>query len=167
MKSDKYMNTNVSINNTTIYFIYNKNSVLSGRHVSTFTGSSSGPLRKRSKNYLYFNALRDPKCLEIIRVIRVYMTEFLEAGKTVNSVRYIEKIKNLRRRVCRVKGGGGQHRGFCCCVTVQDRATIDALETLKFSPIRPTALTWRQAISISFLTSRGISRGLISPQMMR
>jgi hypothetical protein len=34
---------------------------------------------------------------------------------------------------------------------------------LRFSPIRPTALTWRQAISISFLTSRGISRGLISP----
>jgi hypothetical protein len=30
---------------------------------------------------------------------------------------------------------------------------------LRFSPIRPTALTWRQAISISFLTSRGISRG--------
>jgi len=28
-----------------------------------------------------------------------------------------------------------------------------------FSPIRPTALTWRQAISISFLSSRGISRG--------
>ena len=112
MKSDKYMNTNVSINNTTIYFIYNKNSVLSGRHVSTFTGSSSGPLRKRSKNYLYFNALRDPKCLEIIRVIRVYMTEFLEAGKTVNSVRYIEKIKNLRRRVCRVKGGGANIADF-------------------------------------------------------
>jgi hypothetical protein len=28
---------------------------------------------------------------------------------------------------------------------------------LRFSPIRPTALTWRQAISISFLTSRRIS----------
>ena len=39
--------------------------------------------------------------------------------------------------------------------------------SLRFSPIRPTALTWRQAISISFLTSRGISRGLISPQMMK
>ena len=35
---------------------------------------------------------------------RVYMTEFLEAGKTVNSARYIETIKNLRRRVCRVGG---------------------------------------------------------------
>ena len=36
----------VSVNNTTLYFIYNKNSVLSGRHVSTFNRSSSGPLRK-------------------------------------------------------------------------------------------------------------------------
>jgi hypothetical protein len=34
---------------------------------------------------------------------------------------------------------------------------------LRFSPIRPAALTWRQAISIPFLTSSGISRGLISP----
>ena len=34
----------------------------------------------------------------------VYMTEFLEAGNTVNSARYIETIKNLRRRVCRVRG---------------------------------------------------------------
>jgi len=31
---------------------------------------------------------------------RVYMTEFLEAGKTVNSARYIETIKNLWWRVC-------------------------------------------------------------------
>ena len=35
---------------------------------------------------------------------RVYMTEFLEAGNTVNSARYIETIKNLQRRVCRVRG---------------------------------------------------------------
>jgi len=33
---------------------------------------------------------------------------------------------------------------------------------LRFSPIRPTALTWRQATSISFLTSSGITRGFIS-----
>jgi hypothetical protein len=39
--------------------------------------------------------------------------------------------------------------------------------SLRFSPIRPTALSWRQAIYISFLTSRGISRGLISPEMMK
>jgi len=34
---------------------------------------------------------------------RIYMTEFLEAGKTVNSARYTETIKNVRRRVCRVR----------------------------------------------------------------
>ena len=39
--------------------------------------------------------------------------------------------------------------------------------SLRFFSIRPTALTWRLAISISFLTSRGISRGLISPRMMK
>ena len=38
----------------------NKSSILSGQHVSTFIGSSSGPLRNRSKSYLYFSALRDP-----------------------------------------------------------------------------------------------------------
>ena len=32
------------------------------------------------------------------------MTEFLEAGKTVNSAGYIETIKDLQRRVCRVRG---------------------------------------------------------------
>ena len=31
---------------------------------------------------------------------RVYMTEFLEAGKTVNSARYIQTIENLRWKVC-------------------------------------------------------------------
>jgi len=30
---------------------------------------------------------------------RVYMKEFLKAGKTVNSARYIETIKKLQRRV--------------------------------------------------------------------
>jgi len=40
---DKY---NVSVNNKTLYFIYNKNNILSGRHVSTFIRSSSGPLGK-------------------------------------------------------------------------------------------------------------------------
>ena len=100
---------------------------------------------------------------------RVYFTQFLEAGKTVNSARYIEIIKNY--------GGGcveleGQHRGFCCCMTMQHRILLAQRLlwrrwNLRFSPIRPTALTWRQAISISFLTSRGISRGLISPQLWR
>ena len=38
---------NVSVNNTALYFIYNKNSILSGRHVSTVIRSASGPLRKQ------------------------------------------------------------------------------------------------------------------------
>ena len=38
---------NVSVNNTTLYFIYNKNIIFSGRHVSTFIRSSSGPLGKQ------------------------------------------------------------------------------------------------------------------------
>ena len=42
----------VSLNNTTLYCIYNKNCILSGRHVSTFIRSSSGSLEKRSKIYI-------------------------------------------------------------------------------------------------------------------
>jgi transposase len=60
------------------------------------------------------------------------MTEFLEAGNTVNSARYIETIKSLRRRVCRVG------RSTSPILLLHDnarsqtaRATIDALETLK------------------------------------
>ena len=61
------------------------------------------------------------------------MTEFLEAGKTVNSARYIETIKNLRRRVCRVRGSTS--RIFLLHDNARPhtaRATIDALGTLKF-----------------------------------
>ena len=67
----------------------------------------------------------------------------------------------------------GQNRGFCCCMTMQDRKLLEQrlklcrCWSLRFYPIHPTALTWHQAISISFLTSRRISRGLISPQMMK
>jgi len=64
---------------------------------------------------------------------RVYMTEFLEAGNTVNSAWYIETIKNLRRRVCRVRHSTSP------ILLLHDNArphtahaTIDALETLKF-----------------------------------
>jgi len=53
---------NVSVNSTTLYFTVNKNSVLSGRHVSTFIRSSSGPLENRSKSYLFFNAFGIPQC---------------------------------------------------------------------------------------------------------
>jgi len=61
------------------------------------------------------------------------MTEFLEAGNTVNSARYIETIKNLRQRVCRVR------RSTSPILLLHDnagphtaRAAIDALGTLKF-----------------------------------
>jgi len=64
---------------------------------------------------------------------KIYMTEFLEAGYTVNSARYIETIKNLRRRVCRVRGSTS--RILLLHDTARPytaRATIEALETLKF-----------------------------------
>jgi len=60
------------------------------------------------------------------------MTEFLEAGNTVNSAQYIETIKNLRRRVCRVR------QLTSPILLLHDnarlhtaRTTIDALELLK------------------------------------
>ena len=67
---------------------------------------------------------------------RVYLAEFLEPGKTVNSARYIETIKNLRRRVCRVRGSTS--RILLLHVNARPhtaRATIDALETLKFEEV--------------------------------
>jgi len=64
---------------------------------------------------------------------KVYVTEFLEAGNIVNSAQYIETIKNLWWRVCRVR------RSPSPILLLHDkgrpyiaRAMIDALETLKF-----------------------------------
>ena len=83
------------------------------------------------------------------------MTEFLEAGNTVNSALYIETIKNLRRRVCRIR------RSTSPILLLHDnarphtaRATINALETLKFEvlshpPYSPDFVTKR----FSFLSS--------------
>ena len=62
----------------------NKNSILSGRHVSTFIGSSSGPLRNRSKNYLYFNAMRDPKCIWVVEFLMVRRTSPGLVFRTLN-----------------------------------------------------------------------------------
>jgi hypothetical protein len=52
---------------------------------------------------------------------RVHMTEFLDAGNTVNSARYIETIKTYGGGYVEL---GGQHRGFCCCMTMQDRTLL-------------------------------------------
>ena len=41
----------------TLYFIYNKNSILSGRHVSTFIMSSSGFLRKQIQELSIFQCI--------------------------------------------------------------------------------------------------------------
>ena len=101
---------------------------------------------------------------------RVYMTEFLEAGNTVNSSRYIETIKILRRRVCRVRGSTSPILSLHDSARPHTaRATIDALETLKFDFLShpPYSSDLVPSDSISFLTSREISRGLISPQMMK
>ena len=71
------------------------------------------------------------------------MIEFLEAGNTVNSARYIETIKNLRRRVCLAR------RSTSPILLLHNnarphtaRAMIDTLGTLKFeilshSPYNP------------------------------
>ena len=53
---------------------------------------------------------------------RVYLTEFLEAGNTVNSARYIETIKKTYGGGCVELGG--QHRGFCCCMTMQEHTLL-------------------------------------------
>jgi histone-lysine N-methyltransferase SETMAR len=53
---------------------------------------------------------------------RVYMAEFLEAGNTVNSARYIETIKNLQLRVCRVRRSTSSI--FFSCMTMQDRTLL-------------------------------------------
>ena len=72
-----------------------------------------------------------------------YMAEFWEDGNTVSSARYIETIKNLPRRVCRVR----QSTSWIMLLHDNARphtahAMIDALETLKFEvlshpPYRP------------------------------
>jgi histone-lysine N-methyltransferase SETMAR len=90
---------------------------------------TSSPLPKKSKQCLCrqdsFDCFWDSQ--------RVHMTEFLEAENTVNSARYIETTKNLRRRVCRVRGLTSR------ILLLHDnarphtaRATIEVLETLRF-----------------------------------
>ena len=57
---------NVSVNNPTLYLIYDKNSILSGRHVSAFIRPSSGPLGKQIQELSIFQRIvesQDPKIL--------------------------------------------------------------------------------------------------------
>jgi len=82
------------------------------------------------------------------------MTEFLEAWNTVNSARYIETTKNLRRRVCRVR------RSTSPILLLNDnarphtaRATIDALETLKFEVLSHPPYSRLGAKRFPFLSS--------------
>jgi transposase len=82
------------------------------------------------------------------------MTEFLEAGNTVNSARYIETIKNLRWWVCRVSGSTSQ------ILLLHDnarphtaRATIEALETVKFEVLSHPSYSPDLAPSDFFLSS--------------
>jgi hypothetical protein len=56
------INTNSSVNNT-LYFIDNKNNILSGRHVSTFIRSSSGPLRKQTQQLSVFRCIMGSQML--------------------------------------------------------------------------------------------------------
>ena len=73
---------------------------------------------------------RDFNNIETQAVIKYF---FLEAGKSVNSARYIETITNLGRRVCRVRGSTSRILLPHDNARPQTaRATIDALETLKF-----------------------------------
>jgi len=58
-----HINTNASVNNTTLYCIYNKNSILSGRHVSTSIGSSSDPLRKQIQELSIFQCIMGSQML--------------------------------------------------------------------------------------------------------
>jgi len=74
----------VSVNNTTL-FIHNKNSKLSGRHVSTFIGSSSGPLRKQIKElsmfqYIVGSQMLTNFCYRKVKYISLCMLKLLCDG---------------------------------------------------------------------------------------
>jgi len=98
------------------------------------------------------------------------MTEFLEDGNTVNSAQYIETIKNLWWRVCRVR------RSTSPILWLHDNARphtahamTDALETLKFEVL--THPSYRPDLVPSdfhfFPHLKRNLKGLLSPQMMK
>lgn len=67
---------------------------------------------------------------------QVLLTDFLEKGTTINSPRYIETLRKLRRRVCRVRGSTDrillQHDN---ATPHTSHATREALTKLKFETL--------------------------------
>ena len=69
----------VSVNNTTLYFIYNKNSILSGRHVSIVIRPFSGPNKGRNMSplkYTIFIMYRIQCCVIDWHVVFIYLHLF-------------------------------------------------------------------------------------------
>ena len=68
---------------------------------------------------------------------QIYLTDYLEKGTSVNSARYIESLKKLRRRVCRVQGSTDTillHHDNARPHT--SNATSTALKQLKFEVLQ-------------------------------
>jgi len=65
-KKDIQYKYNVSVNNTTLYFIYNKKVYCQGDMFRPLLGHLQALWENRSKRYLYPNALWDPKCLQYV-----------------------------------------------------------------------------------------------------
>jgi hypothetical protein len=57
---------NVPVNNTTLYFIYNKIVCCQGDMFRPLLSHLQALRENRSKSYPYFNALWDPRCLQIV-----------------------------------------------------------------------------------------------------
>ena len=101
---------------------------------------------------------------------RVYRTEFLKARKTVKSAQYTETIKNLRRRVCRVRGSTYR---ICCCITMQDRTLLAQRwcsgDAEVWGSLPFVLHHWLGANRFPFLSLRqeGSQKGTLSPQMMK
>ena len=96
--------------------------------------SSFWPWRKTTEHAIQTHFISSPEKIQNNAVCRqdsfgcfwdsqrVYMTEFLEAGNTVNSAQYIETIKKTYGGGC--VEFGGQHCGFWWCLTMQVRTLL-------------------------------------------
>ena len=76
------INTNVSVSNTTLCFIYNKNNILSGRHVSALIRSSSGPLGKQIQEQSVFQCI--VAFIEITQHF-IYNKKYILSGRHVSA----------------------------------------------------------------------------------